>query len=182
MGSGKEDIEVCPHLVGKRRPLSVFAVLDEHSCLKDELECVGYDLEWGVGIVARIRIFDGILGFFEQPFDGLIHIVGCLEAGVVIDELVGGDVGIHRVQIWEHLVGGDVGISDIAGSDSTEEDVIDSTDEEIFKCLVGVVVFFEYFLVLVVCLAGGGRLQGRRGGGDCRSGTGVRWRNEESGR
>ena len=65
VGSDKEGLKVFPQLVGRRRPLSVFAVLDEHSCLKHELECVGYDLEWGVGIVARIRIFDGILDLFE---------------------------------------------------------------------------------------------------------------------
>ena len=62
----------------------------------------------------------------------MIHIVGCIEAGVVFDEKVGGDVGIRRVQIREHLAGDDVGISDVAGSDSIEEDVIDSTDEELF--------------------------------------------------
>ena len=65
VGSGKEGLEVCPRLVVRRRPLPVFAVLDEHYCLENELESVGYDLEWGVGIVARIRIFDGILDFFE---------------------------------------------------------------------------------------------------------------------
>ena len=64
VGSGKEGLEFCPRLVVRRCPLPVFAVLDEHSCLKDELECVGYDLDWGVGIVACIRIFDGILNFF----------------------------------------------------------------------------------------------------------------------
>ena len=65
VGSGKEDIEFRPRLVGRRRPLTVFSVLDENYCLKNELECVGYNLEWGVGIVARIRIFDGILNLFE---------------------------------------------------------------------------------------------------------------------
>ena len=56
---------IFPRLVGRRRLLPVFSVLDEHSCLKDDLEYVGYDLEWGVGIVARIRIFDGILDLLE---------------------------------------------------------------------------------------------------------------------
>ena len=82
--------------------------------------------------MARIRIFDSVLDLFEWPFDWLIHIVGCLEAGVVINELGGGDVGVRRVQMSEHLEGGDVGISNVAGLDSTEEDVIDSTDEELF--------------------------------------------------
>ena len=40
--------------------------------------------------------------------------------------------GIPRVQMCEHLAGGDVGIADVAGSNSTEEDFIDSTDEEVF--------------------------------------------------
>ena len=97
MGSGKEGLEVCPRLVGNRLPLPVFAVLDEHSFLKDELEFVGYDLEWGVGIVACIRIFDGILDLFEYPYDGLIHIVGCLEAGVVLGELGRGGFCIRRL-------------------------------------------------------------------------------------
>ena len=57
VGSGKEGLEVFPRLVGRRRPLSVFAVLEKHSCLEDELERFGYNLEWGVGIVACIRIF-----------------------------------------------------------------------------------------------------------------------------
>ena len=63
--SGKEGLEFFLRLVIRCRPLPVFAVLDERSCLKDELECVGYDLEWGVGIVARIRIFDSILDLFK---------------------------------------------------------------------------------------------------------------------
>ena len=45
----------------------------------------------------------------------------------------------------EHMAGGDVVIADVVGLDSTEKDVIDSTDEDFFLCLVGVVVFFEYF-------------------------------------
>ena len=57
------------------------------------------DLEWGVGIVACIRIFNGILDLFEYPFDGLIHIVGCLEVGVVLDEIGGGNVGARRVHM-----------------------------------------------------------------------------------
>ena len=56
---------------------------------------------------------------FEYPFNGFIHIVGCLEAGVVLDELGGSDVGIRRVQMRDHMEGGDVGIAEIAGSDST---------------------------------------------------------------
>ena len=82
----------------------------------------------------------------------------------------------------EHLAGGDVGIADVAGLDSTEEDVIESTDEELFKCLVGVVVFFENFLGFIVCSAGGGGLRCHCGGGDCRGGTGCGRRNKESGR
>ena len=62
----------------------------------------------------------------------MIHIIGCLEAGIVLDELGGGDVGVRRVHMREHLAGGDVGIADVVGSDSAEEDVIDSTDEELF--------------------------------------------------
>ena len=81
----------------------------------------------------------------------------------------------------EHLAGGDVDIADVAGSYSTEEDVIDSTNEDLFQCLVGVVVLFEYFLGFVVCSADGGGLRGRRGGGNCLGGTGVGRRNEESG-
>ena len=76
----------------------------------------------------RIRIFDGILNFSEYTFDGLIHIVGCLEAGVVLDELGGGDVGVRHIQMREHLAGGDVGIADVAGSYRTEEYVIESTN------------------------------------------------------
>ena len=45
MGSVKEGLEVCPRLVGNRLPLPVFAVLDEHSCLKYDLGCVVYELE-----------------------------------------------------------------------------------------------------------------------------------------
>ena len=65
VGSGKEGLEVCPRLVVRRRLLPVFAVLGEHSCLENDLESVGDDLEWGVGIVACIRIFNGIPDFFE---------------------------------------------------------------------------------------------------------------------
>ena len=35
----------------------------------------------------------------------------------------------------EHLTGGGVGIADVAGSDSTEEDVINSTNEDLFNAL-----------------------------------------------
>ena len=66
----------------------------------------------------------------------MIHIVGCLEAGVVLDELGMGDVGVSRVQMREYLTGGDVGIANVAGLDSTEEHVIDSTDEELFSALL----------------------------------------------
>ena len=62
----------------------------------------------------------------------MIHIVGCPESGVFFDELGGGDVCVRCVQMREHLAGGDVGIADVAGSDSAEEDVIDSADEELF--------------------------------------------------
>ena len=62
----------------------------------------------------------------------MIYSVGCLEAGVVLDDLDGGDVGVRCVQMREHLAGGDVGIADVAGLDSAEEDVIDSADEELF--------------------------------------------------
>ena len=54
----------------------------------------------------------------------MIHIVGCLEEGIVIDELGGGDVGVRRIQMSENLAGDYVGISDVAGLDSAEEDVI----------------------------------------------------------
>ena len=143
MGSGKECLGVCPHLVGRCHPLPVFGVLDEHACLENNLESVGDDLEWGVRILACIRIFNGILDFFKYPFDGLIHIIGCFEAGVVLNELSRSDVGIRRVQMREHLAGGYVGIAHVAGLDSAEEDVADSTYEELFECLVGVVVFLE---------------------------------------
>ena len=73
----------------------------------------------------------------------MVYIVGCLEAGVVLNELGGGDVGVRCVQMREHLAGDDVGISHVASSDSAEEDVVDSADEEFFECLVGVVVFLE---------------------------------------
>ena len=102
--------------------------------------------------------------------------------GVVLDELGRGDVGVRRVQVREHLAGGDVGIAHVAGSDSAEENVVNSADENLFECLVGVVVFLEYFLGLIVCLADGGGLCGRCGGGNCRGGTEVGRRNEESGR
>ena len=69
---------------------------------------------------------------FEQTFDGLIHIVGCLEAGVVLNDLGGGDAGICCVHMRENLAGGDVGIADVAGSDSTVEDIINSANEEFF--------------------------------------------------
>ena len=88
----------------------------------------------------------------------MIHIIGCLEAGIVLDELGRGDVGVRRVHMREHLAGGDVGIADVAGSDSAEEDVIDSADEDLFECLVGVVILLEYFLVLIVFSADGGGL------------------------
>ena len=97
VGSGKEGLEVCPRLVVRRSHLPVLAVLDEHSCLENDLESVGDDLERGVGIVACIPIFDGILDLFEYPFDGLVYIVGCLLAGVVLDELGGDDAGVRRV-------------------------------------------------------------------------------------
>ena len=64
-GSDKEGIEVFPRLVVRRRPLPVFAVLDKHACFENELESVGDDLEWGVGIMTRIRIFDGVLDLSE---------------------------------------------------------------------------------------------------------------------
>ena len=81
-----------------------------------------------------------------------------LRKGVVLNELGKGDVGIRRVHMRDHLAGGDVGIAHVAGSDNAEEDVIDSDDEELFECLVGVVVFLEYFLGLIVFLADGGGL------------------------
>ena len=121
MGSGKECLEVFPSLVVRRCPLPVFSVLDEHACLENKLESVGDNLEWGVRIVTRIRIFNGVLDLSEYPFNGLIHIVCCLEAGIVLDELGGGDVGVRRVQMREHLAVGDVGIAQVAGSDITEE-------------------------------------------------------------
>ena len=65
VSSGKKGLEFCPRLVVRRRPLTVFAVLDEHSFLENKLESVGDDLEWGVGIVSRIHIFDGIINLFE---------------------------------------------------------------------------------------------------------------------
>ena len=70
--------------------------------------------------MARIRIFDGILDLFEKPFDGLIHIVGCIEAGIFLDELGRVDFGVSRVHMRENLAGGDVGIAHVAGSDSAE--------------------------------------------------------------
>ena len=88
----------------------------------------------------------------------MIHILDCLEAGVVLDDLGGGDVDVRRVQMRDNLAGGDVGIAHIAGSDSTEEYVINSADKELFQCLVSVVLFLEYFLGLIVCLADGGGL------------------------
>ena len=110
----------------------------------------------------------------------MVHIVGCLEAGVVLVELGGGDVGVRHVQMHEHLEGGDVGIAQVAGLYSAEEDVVYSADEEIFECLVDVFVLLEYFLGLIVCSADGGGLRGRHGGGNFRGGTGVGRRNEES--
>ena len=68
VGSGKEGLEFCPRLFVRSCPLPVFAVLGEHSCLENDLESVGYDLGWGVGIGARIRIFDGIIAFFQISF------------------------------------------------------------------------------------------------------------------
>ena len=59
----------------------------------------------------------------------------------------------------DHLAGGDVEIANVVGLDGMEEDVIDITDEEIFQCLVGVVVLFGDFLGFVVCLADGGDLR-----------------------
>ena len=84
--------------------------------------------------------------------------------------------------MFGRLEGGDVGVADVVGSDRTEEDFIDSTDEELFQCLVGVVVLFEDFLGFVMCSVDGGHLRGCCGGGDCRGGTGVGRRNKESGR
>ena len=107
-------------------------VVVELRIVENNLESVGEKLEWGVGIVARIRIFDGILDLFELPFDGLIHIFGCIEAGVVLGGLGGGDVVVRRLHMREHLAGGDVGIAGVAGSDITEEDVVDSAGEELF--------------------------------------------------
>ena len=65
MCSGKECLEFFPRLVGRCRYLPVFAVLGEHDYLENKLESVGGDLEWGVRIVACIRIFNGILDLFE---------------------------------------------------------------------------------------------------------------------
>ena len=111
----------------------------------------------------------------------MVHIVGCLEADVVLDELGVVDVGVRRVQIREHLAGGDVGIAHVAGLDSAEEDVVNIADEELFECLVGVVVFLEYLLGLILCSEDGGGLRGRCGGGNFRVGTRFGRRNEESG-
>ena len=42
---------------------------------------------------------------------------------------------MRRVQMRERLTVGDVGKADVAGSDSTEEDVTNNTNEEIFNAL-----------------------------------------------
>ena len=81
----------------------------------------------------------------------------------------------------EHVEGGGFGIADVAGSDRREEDVIDSTDGEIFQCLVGVDILFEGFLGFVVCSADGGYLRGRCSGGGYRGGTRIGRSNEGSG-
>ena len=76
IGSGNESFKAGLGLDLRGMDLPDFTVVEEKTCLKNDLESNVYDLLRRVGLVDGCHVFGGIFYLIDECFDGVVGVVG----------------------------------------------------------------------------------------------------------
>ena len=73
MGDGEINFKLCPSAVGVGFTLPDFAIIIEHTCLKDDIKCCVYDLNGSEGGVTGRCILYSIFDLVEKMSIGRLQ-------------------------------------------------------------------------------------------------------------